>query len=334
MNFKILLTFLMTISFCSCNGQNTNANNITTATPMPINRFDKALFQLINSDDTTLNQQLLNQYPLMTEILGKGILNMQSPEMPGFFNKLENFYSEPTLKNLYADAIKKYDSVTETEQSIGNAFAWIHEKFPAMQIPALYMHVSGFNQNVLVGDSLLSLSIDKYMGEDYPLYKRFYYEYQCRSMRPDRIVPDCFVFYLMSYYPFPFQEGSCLLDQMMHSGKINYAVKKLLEYGSTGDAMGYSETEEKWCRENEKYIWEYMLKNRHLYARDPMVVRKYMKPAPFTAFFGENAPALIGTWMGTRIVSAYMKNHKDVSLQQLLETTDYHRMLEESKYLN
>ena len=107
MNFKILLTFLMTISFCSCNGQNTNANNITTATPMPINRFDKALFQLINSDDTTLNQQLLNQYPLMTEILGKGILNMQSPEMPGFFNKLENFYSEPTLKNLYADAIKK-----------------------------------------------------------------------------------------------------------------------------------------------------------------------------------------------------------------------------------
>lgn len=106
MNFKILLTFLMTISFCSCNGQNTNANNITTATPMPINRFDKALFQLINSDDTTLNQQLLNQYPLMTEILGKGILNMQSPEIPGFFNKLENFYSEPTLKNLYADAIK------------------------------------------------------------------------------------------------------------------------------------------------------------------------------------------------------------------------------------
>lgn len=63
-----------------------------------------------------------------------------------------------------------------------------------------------------------------------------------------------------------------------------------------------------------------------------MIVRKYMKPAPFTAFFGENAPALIGTWMGTCIVSSYMKKHKDVSLQQLLETTDYHRMLQESGY--
>ena len=107
MNCKTLLTFLMIVCFCSCNGQNTNANNITDATPMAVNRFDKALYELICSDDTTLNQQLLNQYPQMTEILGKGILNMQSPDLPGFFTKLENFYSEPTLKKLYADAIAK-----------------------------------------------------------------------------------------------------------------------------------------------------------------------------------------------------------------------------------
>ena len=75
-----------------------------------------------------------------------------------------------------------------------------------------------------------------------------------------------------------------------------------------------------------------MLKNKHLYVRDPMIVRKYMKPAPFTAFFGENAPALIGTWMGTRIVSSYMKHHNDVSLQDLLQMTDYHHMLQESGY--
>ena len=166
------------------------------------------------------------------------------------------------------------------------------------------------------------------MGEDYALYKRFYYDYQCRSMRPDRIVPDCLVFYLMSKYVFPFQEGTCLLDMMLHSGKINYAVQMLLGYRSPGEAMGYAEKEEAWCSENEKNVWEYMLKNKHLYVRDPMIVRKYMKPAPFTAFFGENAPALIGTWMGTRIVSSYMKHHKDVSLQDLLQMTDYHHMLQ------
>ena len=55
------------------------------------------------------------------------------------------------------------------------------------------------NQSVVVGDSILGFSIDKYMGADYPLYKRFYYDYQCRSMEPDRIVPDCFTCYVHNH---------------------------------------------------------------------------------------------------------------------------------------
>ncbi|MCD7849188.1 MAG: hypothetical protein LUH63_05295 [Parabacteroides sp.] len=52
------------------------------------------------------------------------------------------------------------------------------------------MHVSGFNQNVLVGDSLLSISIDKYLGEEYPLYQEFFYDFQSRLMTPGHIAPQ------------------------------------------------------------------------------------------------------------------------------------------------
>ena len=223
-------------------------------------------------------------------------------------------------------------NLDEVEKGLTKGFKKLKKEVPEIKIPLVYSQVSAFNESIVLSDTLLGISLDKYMGEDYALYKRFYYDYQCRSMRPDRIVPDCLVFYLMSKYVFPFQEGTCLLDMMLHSGKINYAVQMLLGYRSPGEAMGYAEKEEAWCSENEKNVWEYMLKNKHLYVRDPMIVRKYMKPAPFTAFFGENAPALIGTWMGTRIVSSYMKHHKDVSLQDLLQMTDYHHMLQESGY--
>lgn len=70
-----------------------------------------------------------------------------------------------------------------------------------MQIPAIYMHVSGFNQNVLVGDSLLSLSIDKYMGKDYPLYQDFFYDSQKLKMQRGLVVPDYLAGWLMSEYP-------------------------------------------------------------------------------------------------------------------------------------
>ena len=329
MNFKILLTFLMTISFCSCNGQNTNANNITTATPMPINRFDKALFQLINSEDTTLNQQLLNQYPLMTEILGKGILNMQSPEIPGFFNKLENFYSEPTLKNLYADAIKKYDSVTETELSIGNAFAWIHEKFPTMQIPALYMHVSGFNQNVLVGDSLLSLSIDKYMGEDYPLYQDFFYDYQRRKMQPSHVVPDYIAGWLMSEYPFNGNEN-VLLDRMIYEGKIKYLVLSALPEMSPAALFGYTDEAWEWCKNNEANIWKAIVERKHLYTPDQMNTMKYFEDMP-AQFLASDAPGNIGSWVGLQIIEQYIKE-TNTTPEALMKNDNAQEILAASKY--
>ena len=92
----------------------------------------------------------------------------------------------------------------------------------------IYTQISAFNESIVLSDSVLGISLDKYMGEDYPLYKRFYYNYQRRTMRPDRIVPDCLVFYLMSQYPFPMDYSRTLLDVMMHYGKINYVVQHLL----------------------------------------------------------------------------------------------------------
>ncbi len=66
----------------------------------------------------------------MLDIIGKGILNLQTIETPGFFEKMRNYYSEPTLKGLYRDAITQYDSVEDIEKSLGYGFAYLKENFP------------------------------------------------------------------------------------------------------------------------------------------------------------------------------------------------------------
>ena len=185
---KLIMACILSATLLSCNGQNTNTINYATVEPLHINRFDKDLFRLIDTEDTTLQPELIKQYPEMLDIIGKGILNLQTIETPGFFEKMRNYYSEPTLKGLYRDAITQYASVEDIEKSLGYGFAYLKENFPSMQIPAIYMHVSGFNQNVLVGDSLLSLSIDKYMGKDYPLYQDFFYDSQKLKMQRGLVV--------------------------------------------------------------------------------------------------------------------------------------------------
>ena len=131
MKTKLLLIFSLSLSLFSCNGQNSHIPPaVTSADPVKINRFDKVLLELVETNDSALQTRLVREYPQMLDILGKGILNMKSPAIPGFFNKLVNYYSEPTLKGLYADAVRQYDDVSQIEQALGNGFTWLKTCFP------------------------------------------------------------------------------------------------------------------------------------------------------------------------------------------------------------
>ena len=99
MKAKLLLIFSLSFYLFSCNGQNSHIPAaVTSAAPVKINRFDKELLKLVETNDSSMQARLVREYPQMLDILGKGILNMKSPAMPGFFDKLANYYSEPTLK--------------------------------------------------------------------------------------------------------------------------------------------------------------------------------------------------------------------------------------------
>ena len=45
-------------------------------------------------------------------------------------------------------------------------------------IPMIYTQISAFNESIVLSDSVLGISLDKYMGEDYPLYKRFFFKFR------------------------------------------------------------------------------------------------------------------------------------------------------------
>ena len=73
---KLIMACILSATLLSCNGQNTNTINYATVEPLHINRFDKDLFRLIDTGDTTLQPELIKQYPEMLDIIGKGILNL------------------------------------------------------------------------------------------------------------------------------------------------------------------------------------------------------------------------------------------------------------------
>ena len=150
MRFKGILTGALLFFMASCEGH-PSATASFHIEPIRIQRFDQALFKALESADGGL--ELRQQYPAMLQLFGMGVLNRRSIDDELFFERIRSYYAEPTLHKLYADALHQYVDVTELEQQLTKAFAFLKEQLPDLQVPVICMHVSGLSQNVLVGDS-------------------------------------------------------------------------------------------------------------------------------------------------------------------------------------
>lgn len=333
MKFRYIGLFVFTaiFTFCGCNPQ--SFGMIEDMEMMHINRFDKALFQWIETDQPTTLEQVKSKYPQMFDMLGKALFQTDDTNTATYNDLLINYYSEPTLKSLYQDAITFYASgssaVLQIEQELSEGFARFTKLFPAMQIPAVYMHVSGLQQNMIVADSLLSCSIDKYMGVNYPLYEDFFYDYQRKNMTPARIPIDALSVWLQSEYPYQGKEN-VLLERMIYEGKIIYVLMKIGRAYSYQNMMSLTDDEYKWCKEYEKTLWTTMIERQHLFTPDIATTMKYFQPTP-SAFIAEAAPGNLGNFIGYRIVERYMKQTKS-SCEDLMKNNDAQDILQKSKY--
>lgn len=324
----LILLFFHLLILTACTAQNTKVVAVKSDAPVSIVRFDKEIYDLVEKDDSLLFRQIAEQHPEMFEMFGKGVLNMQTVDMPGFLERLVNYFSEPNLLSLYKDALGKYSDITAIERQLGDGFAFVQANFPAIKIPAVYMHVSGLNQNVLAGEKVLSVSIDKYMGKNYPIYEAFFSDYERNLMTEKLIVPDYIAGLLLSEYPFDGNEN-VLLDRMIQEGKIKYLLEKALPEVTASELLGYEEKEMEWCETNEKMLWRTIIGNKQLYTPDQMATARYFQSIPST-FLADGAPGNIGVWLGWRIVTAYM-NETNVSAGELMQAKAQD-ILSESKY--
>ena len=328
MNHKYLFLFLITAVLIGCNSCDSIKGNDSTVN-VQIQRFDRSLYDWVITDAPVLQKQLQSEYASMLKVIGLSVFKTQDTQTEEFFNRMINYYSEPTLSRLYRDALKTFNNVATIEEDLGSAFGYLQNHFPTMQMPAVYMHISGFNRNVLVDDSLLSISIDKYLGADYPLYDTYFYAYERRKMDPVYVVPDYFAAWVMSEYPFQ-GDDRVLLDQMIYEGKIKYLIHQAIPKLIPEVLMGYTPEEYQWCKQNEKILWEEIIKRKHLYTPDHVTTSKYFSSAP-SQFISDLAPGNLGTWMGWQIVSQYMDRNR-VTPEQLMNNTDAQDILTKSKY--
>ena len=98
-----------------------------------------------------------------------------------------------------------------------------------MEIPEVYAQIGSLDQSIIVGNGMIGICLDKYLGVEYALYLKPQYGYsleQRKMMQRQYIVPDCVGFYLLSLYPMPFDKPLSQAERDVHMGRIQWVVNK------------------------------------------------------------------------------------------------------------
>lgn len=226
--YYIILLLLVVCSSCEfklkANDDEDDPSNIK------VERYDRLESRYVITGDFSALQQMNTEYPIETRTLVEKMLRIGDVSDHDISERFLRFYQDSTLQTLVNDVELEYANMDDINQGLRNAFENLREWIPNIPLPRVYTQIGALDQSIVVGDQTIGISLDKYMGAKYPIYKEFNYSSeQLETMNRSYIVPDCISFYLTSLYPLKNYDTRTQLERDLHMGKVMWVTNKALE---------------------------------------------------------------------------------------------------------
>ena len=194
-----------------------------------IERYDRVEELYLTMADFAALHQLKTDYPIQTRTLIEDVLQLGPANDPDINMRWLMYFQDSTLQALLRDVERQYDNIDDINQQLTMAFGQLGKMIPGMEPPKVYTQIGSLDQSIVVTDSMLAISLDKYLGADYPAYLRYgYTESQRKMMSREYIVPDCLGFYLLSLFPFKDSADTLNEQRHWHMMKIQHLVNKAM----------------------------------------------------------------------------------------------------------
>ncbi len=192
-------------------------------------RYDRVEARYLTTGDFSALQEMNTKYPMQTRALIEDLLRLGSVSDIDINRVLLDYFRDSTLQMVVYAVELEYGDLSATTAELRAAFRNLHREFPRLEVPRFYAQIGAFCQSIVVDNNTVGISLDKYLGKDFPLYAQFYDNYERRRMTAEYIVPDVLVFYLLSKYGmFEFARTSQYWRDM-NTSIIMYVANELLE---------------------------------------------------------------------------------------------------------
>jgi len=333
-NINSLFILLILLFNISCKKNQYQVRTSSIKVDIEIKRLEKDLFGISPDEIAGTVPELKKKYDGFLQLFSY-VINTGDINDPSFGDFLVRFCTDRQNHDVYEMTMKLYPDLKTIELGLEDAFRHYLYYFPEKTIPGVYSCVTGFNNSIITGDSILGIGLDRYLGADCPYYPRLeIYNYIAARMTPTYVVPDCIYGWGASEWDFASTKypADNVLAEMIHEGKLKYFEKCMLPDTPDEIIFGFTSSQMKFCRNNEDRMWQNMIENDLMFKTDQFIIRKLTGEAPFTSYFTNESPGRAAVWIGFRIVESYMLKNPASSLIQLMENVDIQGILEKAKY--
>lgn len=294
-------------------------------------RFDQEIEALKNDSVSWNNLDALNKkFPWFTELYFSTLVKVATLNDSVAPIYIKAYLYDKDIQELHKDVQTQFADLEPFKKEVTQAFKYYKYYLPKRTIPNVLTYNFGFNNVVVALDSTVCISLDQYLGKKAKYYSHLpdYIKYRKEK---EYMVGDL----LRGWISAEFDNGQPrmdMLDEMVYQGKIMYLADKCLPNTPDSIKWGYTANQIKFCKNNEYMMWSFFLEKKLLYNKDTKLINKYCGEAPFSAGMPDESPGRTGIWLGWKIVTAFMKNNKNITVEQLMMNNNSKQILNSSKY--
>lgn len=336
--FYFALISLITLATAGCSKKNTYSDPDVSNIPMEVHaiRFEQQLMRANGSNYRTVLDSLKMAYPEFFSLYFNDILSI--PLRDTAYNAYDTIYkyiiTDKYMLRLYDSVSVIYPTVSDVEADIKKAFQYYHYYFPEDTLPQVYTYIAPFVYQVFLGDSVLGIELNMFMGKHFSYYSSFAAnmpQYMLYNFDKKNIAVQVMRMLQDKRIPGRGPEAS-LLDDMIAEGKMMYYLDRVLPGVPDSVKIGYSAAQIKWCEDNAEDIWKFFAGEELLLSTRTQDKQRYIGDAPTSYNMPGESPGKMGVWLGWQIIRAYMDQNKEMPLTELFADTNSLEILKQSNY--
>ena len=331
--YRTLFWMILPTGFIACHNDPLKINISSIREEVPVIRYDKELYNLGTNPSAEEINKFYERYPEFTDLFTWQIIRIGDIRDSSGMHSITAFNNDTVVQKLAEIVDQQFNGLDEEVKKLVKAFKHYRYYFTDKKLPTIYTCISDFNESVFTSEGIVGISLDKYLGGSCKYYPLLGIpRYKLRKMISEMIPVDVMYCWGMTEFEIS-KEATSLLDHIIHEGKLWYFTEAMLP--GTADTLltGFTARQLKWCKGNEKEMWNYLIENKLLFSTKQMDIVRYINDGPTTNGFPPGSPSRTGAWLGRQIIRNYMKKNPGIGLAQLMQNTQYQDILNKSGYM-